>query len=1079
MNTEDKRPRILLISDSCSIDTGMGVAIREIAYRLYQTKKYSIASFGWFWESAKQRGLKWKFPWKQYATSDQQRPYGHPIGWVADYNKPSGDFENSPVNKVILEFKPDIVIAIGDVWMVDYLYFLPTRDTFKLIHEFPIDGEPVPPSWIKLVRNADLPVVMSKFALKVCHDVDPYLYIEHIPRGVATNNFKPYPNKDNLRKRYLPSTEGRFIIGVFDRFQDRKQVPRAIEGFAKFKRMHTKDDCDLYLHMDVNDSHSLNQKKHLIGENSVIDRYGIANSILINKDVTVEKGVSLEKLVGLYNSCDVKLSTTQGEGFGLTTLEAMSCGIPCIGTHYTTMPELLAEGRGLTAGVSTFITGMYNVERALVDTDDVARCLETLYRSKKLRESMSQKGREFALTLDWSIVIQYWENIIDRLLKRREYGLINKPRAISFDRDVQEVNVQGAIYENTGFSIVTAGFARGLSKLGHDVSIQPRLEDNPHGVIIAEDIKSFIDKERNNDVEIINHMPDECVKRIDDSVARIKVVYFPWELTEVKDDWIDLVNRKADACWCNSHFIKDILVRNGACPEKIAVIPNGICINCEAEPYPLKTKKRYKFLMVGNLGDIRKNVGTLIQSYLATFTADDDVCMVLKSQPGHQDSDPSELCESMMRSYVNPPEFEVIHDDMPDLSGLYKACDVFITASRAEGFCQPMLDALSVGMLVIAPNYGGYLDFTDVNKRFAGLEAKLESAHKSPVYLPGSLWCEIDFKSMTLAMRKAYEAKLKRDGKNYVPDYTWDNAGKRIVEEIKGLEKRKLKKKCYYENFTINLWNDDNRQNIMRYAPHNVEFTSDPQEADFQILDIAKLADFKNVRCKRFIVNFHCRGEWSEENIKDYLQNFNQATMVYSHLDLQGELPTLKNFVRGPWGTNHRNFYREHGNIHRYIILTTGLIPQTEGIYESVMAAEILGKEALHTGPNLGIKNKAYTVPRERLSIDQMRNMYHFCTYTSGMRRIEGFEKTVAEGLLCGSRPICFDTSLYKYWYGNLVEYVREGTQQETMEDLVEIFKSEPRIVTDKEREVTKRSFAWMNVAPAYWKSIKKYMGGV
>jgi len=1071
------KPKILIVSDSPAIDTGMGVAHKEIATRLYVSDKYEIASFGWFWKSAAEGGVKWKFPWTQYTSTDSRHPYGHPEGWNNDYDKPEGDFKNSSLNQAIEKFCPDMVIAIGDVWMCDFIYFLPTRDTFKLIHEFPIDGEPVPPSWIKLVRKADLPVVMSDFGLRVCHDVDPYLYIEKIPRGVNTQIFRPCPDKKVLRKKYLPSTEDNFVIGVFDRYQDRKQIPRAVESFAKFKNMHKVDKCDMYLHMDIHDGHSMQQNKNLIGENGIISRYNVTKSVLINKKVTVEKGVSVHELASLYNCCDIKVSATQGEGFGLTTLEAMSCGIPCIATNYTTMPELLGDGRGMTAKVAAFLTGMYNVERAIVDTSDLAHCMETLYRSAELRNTMSKKSREYALTRDWGIVIGQWTRAIDRLLKPREYNLITRAEKVSFDRDIQEINIQGAIYENTGFSIVTDGFARSLKKLGHSVSVTPRI-DKPAGYEVDDEIKQLIDNHRNNDVEIINHMPDECVRRVGESTARVKIAYSPWELTEVKDEWIDMINRDVDAFWCNSNFVKNIFIGNGACPEKVAVIPNGITINTDAEPSKLETKKRYKFLMVGNLGDARKNVSTLVQAYQAAFTNDDDVCLVLKSIPGHLGSDPTEIVENLARSYKNPPEIEIIHDDRDDLSGLYKACDCFVTASHAEGFCQPMLDALSVGMLVIAPNYGGYIDFASDCERFAGLPGKMTSSENCPVHLPDSKWCDIDFDNLVSAMKNAFSTNITRNGKNYVAEYTWRNSAKRIAEELKKISKKRNVLRVYYENFSKNMWNDDNRQNLIRYAPSDIEFVDDFKDANFQILDIAKLSDFNNVRCPKHIINFHCFGEWSEEKKEAYRPFFERAVMVYSHLDLEESIPGLKNFVRGPWGTSHRRFFKQVDNMHKYIILNTGTVPETEGIFESVAAADAVGKELIHTGPNLNIKNKSYKVCKEFLDTSQLRCMYHSSSYTSGMRRIEGFEKTVAEGLFCGSRPVCFDTELYRYWYGNLVEYVKEGTPEETSSNLRDIFSGEYREVTEKEREIAKASFAWMNVAPGYWKSFKKLNGG-
>ena len=41
-----------------------------------------------------------------------------------------------------------------------------------------------------------------------------------------------------------------------------------------------------------------------------------------------------DKLPEIYNSADVTVIPTRGEGFGLTFAESMACGVPCIATDF-------------------------------------------------------------------------------------------------------------------------------------------------------------------------------------------------------------------------------------------------------------------------------------------------------------------------------------------------------------------------------------------------------------------------------------------------------------------------------------------------------------------------------------------------------------------------------------------------------------------------------------------------------------------------------------------------------------------------------------------------------------------------
>ena len=81
-----QKPKILVVSDSPVLHTGMGIAHYQIAGRLCNLGRYEVASFGWFAHTAEQRGIKWNLPWQQYVDSDTCRPYGHPVGWPSSPN---------------------------------------------------------------------------------------------------------------------------------------------------------------------------------------------------------------------------------------------------------------------------------------------------------------------------------------------------------------------------------------------------------------------------------------------------------------------------------------------------------------------------------------------------------------------------------------------------------------------------------------------------------------------------------------------------------------------------------------------------------------------------------------------------------------------------------------------------------------------------------------------------------------------------------------------------------------------------------------------------------------------------------
>ena len=85
-------------------------------------------------------------------------------------------------------------------------------------------------------------------------------------------------------------------------------------------------------------------------------------------------------IVELLSVADVYVSTSENESFGLSALEAMSCGIPVVATKVGGVPEVInhnSEGFLGKAG----------------DVDTLAESVKTLLGNEELRQEMGGKGR--------------------------------------------------------------------------------------------------------------------------------------------------------------------------------------------------------------------------------------------------------------------------------------------------------------------------------------------------------------------------------------------------------------------------------------------------------------------------------------------------------------------------------------------------------------------------------------------------------------------------------------------------------------------------------------------------------------
>jgi len=91
--------------------------------------------------------------------------------------------------------------------------------------------------------------------------------------------------------------------------------------------------------------------------------------------------LSLDQMVVIYNRCDIFLTTSRLEGFGLSVAEAMACGKPVVATNCSSLPELVVDGKG------GFLCQIDNV-------NDFAKRIRLLSIDENLRREMGTFNRK-------------------------------------------------------------------------------------------------------------------------------------------------------------------------------------------------------------------------------------------------------------------------------------------------------------------------------------------------------------------------------------------------------------------------------------------------------------------------------------------------------------------------------------------------------------------------------------------------------------------------------------------------------------------------------------------------------------
>jgi len=190
-------------------------------------------------------------------------------------------------------------------------------------------------------------------------------------------------------------------------------------------------------------------------------------------------------------------------------------------------------------------------------------------------------------------------------------------------------------------------------------------------------------------------------------------------------------------------------------------------IYCATVPnHNMLVERNGKVVFSGNTE--RKNPLGLLKAYYTGFYEQKDVILIIKAYGLNQSEKEQQRLAFLID--VIKKELQLDPNKCPpvlfigsllskkQIVSLYKACDCFVLPTRSEGFGMPFAEACAAGMPIVAPNYGGQVDFLD--ESFARLTKYQLTpvAHMSfPYYIGTSNWSEPDLIDFRDSMRYFYE----------------------------------------------------------------------------------------------------------------------------------------------------------------------------------------------------------------------------------------------------------------------------------------------------------------------------------
>jgi len=364
-----KKIKVLTISDMPLMPSGVATQTKYMIEALLQSGKYEVVSIGgaikhidYTPKTVEGYGQDWRIlPVDGYGTPDYLR-------------------------QVVQHEKPDLLWFMTDPRFYGWLWDMEDeiRKSVPMVYYHVWDNFPAPKFNGTFYDSTDSVVTISKLTSECVRVAAPNVEEIYQPHAVDPAIFKKLTNEEdtlqltNMRKKM--GLEGKTVFMWNNRNAKRKQSGSLVFWFKDFLDKVGHDQAVLIMHTDVNDQHG-----------QPLEYLAAVELGLKNGEIRFSKEkVQAKDLALMYNLADCTLNIADAEGFGLSSLESLSCGTPVINTMTGGLQEQVFDGE------QYFGVGIEPASRAIIGTQqvpyiyedrvsggDVVAALETIHNMSK------------------------------------------------------------------------------------------------------------------------------------------------------------------------------------------------------------------------------------------------------------------------------------------------------------------------------------------------------------------------------------------------------------------------------------------------------------------------------------------------------------------------------------------------------------------------------------------------------------------------------------------------------------------------------------------------------------------------
>ena len=389
--------KLLFIGDGPDVPSGFGLATREILDRVRY--EYDTTVLG-----INHRGDPGTVDYPVYVASADNEPFG-----------------TRRLHELCKIVKPDIIVIQQDGWNIPgYVqtlrakkpngeYYYPDHAAIPVVAAVAVDGQNFQGAWLDGISSA---IFWTQFALEEARKGGYTGAAQVIPLGVHLETYHPVGKQEALHNLGLDVLGDKFIIGNINRNQPRKRWDLTIKYFAEWVHAYKITNACLFLHAAPTGDMGVDVRQ-------LTHYYGV-HQMLAFREPEAFAAVSEDVMRDTYNCFDVQVSTTQGEGFGLTTLEGMACGVPQIVPNWSALGDWAKRGAWIVPCPTTVVGPPFvNVIGGVPDEKIFVIALQRMYIDARARENNSKAALECAQQpcFRWNNIGEAWVATLDGVLK--------------------------------------------------------------------------------------------------------------------------------------------------------------------------------------------------------------------------------------------------------------------------------------------------------------------------------------------------------------------------------------------------------------------------------------------------------------------------------------------------------------------------------------------------------------------------------------------------------------------------------------------------------------------------------------